>query len=48
MGLQNYQYNRILREYDSRRQQVKWELDQRTEQVYAELPELEQLDQELI
>ena len=48
MGLQNYQYNRILREYDSRRQQAKWELDQRTEQVYARLPELEQLDQELI
>ncbi len=48
MGLKNYQYNTILREYDNRRLQSKFELDRRREIVYEKLPELKAIDDEMI
>ena len=47
MGLRKDQYNRILREYDDRRQQNRWELDQRIRHACQQIPELEQIDQEI-
>ncbi len=48
MGLKNYQINTILREYDNRRLQSKYELDRRREEVYAKLPQLQEIDNEMI
>jgi DNA replication protein DnaC len=48
MALKNYQYNTILREYDNRRLQSKFELDKRKELVYQEVPELTEIDKELV
>jgi DNA replication protein DnaC len=45
MNLKNYQYNRILREYDSKQLQAKWDLNLRTEEIYNEIPELRDIDQ---
>ena len=47
MALKNFQYNRILRAYDERRQQSRWELDQRIQEIYEKLPEIADLDQEI-
>ncbi|MDD5936702.1 MAG: ATP-binding protein [Clostridiales bacterium] len=48
MGLKNYQFNTILREYDNRRLQSKYELDHRKEIVYDKIPELKAIDDEMI
>lgn len=48
MGLKNYQINTILREYDNRRLQSKYELDLRRNQVYEMIPELKKIDDEMI
>ena len=48
MALKNYQYNTILREYDNRRLQNQHELKKRKEEVYAKIPELTLIDQEII
>ena len=48
MALKNYQFNTILREYDNRRLQSKFELDRRRDLVYGKIPELTQIDQELV
>ena len=48
MALKNYQYNTILREYDNKRLQSQYELKKRKEEVYAKLPELTQIDEEII
>lgn len=48
MGLKNYQFNTILREYDNRRLQSKYELDRRKEIVYDKIPELKAIDDEMI
>ena len=48
MALKNYQMNTILREYDNRRLQSKYELDRRKEQVYKALPELKSIDEEMV
>ena len=47
MGLRKDQYNRILREYDDRRQQNRWELDQRILHAHQQIPELNEIDQEI-
>lgn len=47
MGLKNYQYNRILREYDERQLANRRELDARTAEVYEKIPELSAIDQEI-
>lgn len=48
MALKNDQYNRILREYDERRLQKKYELDKRIQEAYQAIPELRDLEDELI
>lgn len=48
MALKNYQYNTILREYDNRRLQNQHELKKRKEEVYAKIPELTMIDEEII
>lgn len=48
MALKNDQYNRILREYDQRRFQNRFELDKRIQEAYQAIPKLKELEEELI
>lgn len=48
MALKNNQYNQILREYDERRFQNKYELDKRVEAAYQAIPLLMELEDEII
>lgn len=48
MALKNNQYNQILREYDERRFQNKYELDKRVEEAYQAIPLLMELEDEII
>ena len=48
MALKNDQYNQILREYDSRRFQNKHQLDRRIEEAYDRIPQLKELEEEMI
>lgn len=48
MALKNFQYNKILREYDSRQLQNKYDLDQRTAEVYEKIPELKDIDSQIV
>ena len=48
MALKNDQYNRILREYDERRLSNKYELDKRIQEAYQAIPQLKELEDELI
>lgn len=48
MALKNDQYNRILREYDERRFQNKFELDKRREEIYRLIPKIKELEEQLI
>ena len=47
MGLKNYQYSQILREYDARRLRAKHEQDQRIREVKERIPEIARLDQQI-
>jgi len=46
--LKNEQYDQIIREYDNRRFQAKFELDKRREEAYRLIPELKSLEDEMI
>ncbi len=48
MALKNDQYNQILREYDSRRISDKHDLDRRISHAYDLIPELKELEEEII
>ncbi|HKL99916.1 MAG TPA: ATP-binding protein [Mobilitalea sp.] len=48
MALKNDQYNQIIREYDNRRFQNKYELDRRREEAFLAVPELKELEDEMI
>ncbi len=48
MALKNYQYNKILREYDNKQLQNKHDLDVRTQEVYTLIPELKVIDDEVV
>ena len=48
MALRNDQYNQILREYDNRRFQNKHDQDKRIKEAYEKVPELKQLEEEMI
>lgn len=48
MALKNYQYNKILREYDNLQLQNKHALDVRTQEVYELIPELKVIDDEVV
>lgn len=44
MGLKNYQYDVILRQFDARRLRSKYMLDKRTEEIYNKCPEILDID----
>lgn len=48
MGLKNFQYNKILREYDKKQLQNKHDLDLRIKKAYHAIPELKELDNRMI
>lgn len=48
MPLKNFQYNTILREYDSRQLKNKHELDMRITKVYGEIKELKEIDDKIV
>ncbi|MBP1754840.1 MAG: hypothetical protein H6Q59_1238 [Firmicutes bacterium] len=48
MALKNDQYNQILRDYDSRRLSDKHDLDRRIAHAYGLIPELKELEEEII
>lgn len=48
MSLKNFQYNTILREYDSRQLKNRHELDMRISKVYEEIPELKEIDERIV
>lgn len=48
MALKNDQYNQILREYDNRRFQSKFDQDRRRDEAFCNIPELKQLEDEII
>lgn len=48
MALKNFQYNKILREYDSRQLKNRHDLELRTNEVYKKIPQLQTIDEEII
>ncbi len=48
MSLKNFQYNKILREYDNKQLQNRHDLDIRIEEVYSAIPELKKIDDEVV
>lgn len=48
MALKNDQYNQLLREYDTRRFQNKHDLDRRRTEAYAAVPELKEIEDEIV
>ncbi|MDF2472600.1 MAG: ATPase [Anaerocolumna sp.] len=48
MALKNFQFNKILREYDEKQLKNKHEMDRRTEEVYAAIPEMKEIDDRIV
>lgn len=48
MALKNFQFNKILREYDSRQLDNRHALELRTEEVYEKIPELKEIDEKIV
>lgn len=48
MGLKNYQYNAIMREYDERQSAARYLLEKRQEEVEAKIPAYRELEQRII
>ena len=48
MAIKNDHYNQILREYDNRQFANKHALDKRREEVFAAVPEIKALEDEMI
>ncbi len=48
MALKNYQYNKILRDYDNRQLEAKHALDIRMEEAYGKIPALKEIDDEIV
>lgn len=46
--LKNAQYNKILREYDSKQLKARHDLDKRIKEVNERIPELEEIDREIV
>ena len=44
MNLQNIQFDRIMREYDSQRMEEAYRQSKRQEEIYARLPRVKELD----
>lgn len=48
MQLKNFQYNKILREYDKRQLENRHELEERVKKIYSILPELKEIDDQIV
>lgn len=48
MQLKNFQYNKILREYDKRQLENRHELEERVKHIYSILPELKEIDDQIV
>ena len=48
MGLTNYQYNKILRDYDKKQLENKHDLDLRIKKAYERIPKLKEIDEKMI
>lgn len=48
MQLKNFQYNKILREYDKRQLENRHELEERVKKIYSILPELKVIDDQIV
>ncbi len=48
MGLKNYQYNKILRDYDDKQLDNNHELNLRVKNAYTKIPELKEIDDSII
>lgn len=48
MGLKNYQYNKILRDYDRKQLENKHNLDLRVKEAYEKIPKLKEIDNTMI
>lgn len=48
MQLKNFQYNKILREYDKRQLDNRHELEERINRIYSILPELKEIDDQIV
>ena len=48
MPLKNFQYNKILRDYDAKQLESKHNLDLRTEEIYKTIPEMKEIDDKVI
>lgn len=48
MAIKNDQYNQIVREYDNRQLQNRYELELRRKEVYQAIPKLKKLEEEMI
>ena len=48
MQLKNFQYNKILREYDKRQLENRHELEERVRHIYSILPELKEIDDQIV
>ncbi|WP_310602815.1 ATP-binding protein [Anaerosporobacter sp.] len=48
MQLKNFQYNKILREYDKRQLENRHELDKRIKYIYSVLPEIKEIDDQIV
>ncbi len=48
MQLKNFQYNKILREYDKRQLENRHELEKRINHIYSILPEMKEIDDQIV
>ncbi|WP_455715953.1 ATP-binding protein [Anaerosporobacter sp.] len=48
MQLKNFQYNKILREYDKRQLENRHELEKRMKHIYEILPEMKEIDDQIV
>ena len=47
MALSNSEYNFLMREYEERRYASKWDLEQRTKEVYKAIPRIKEIHDEI-
>ena len=45
MKLNNYQYDRLLQQFDEKRMNARYELEQREEEIYTKLPRIKEIDE---
>ena len=45
MKLNNYQYDRLLQQFDEKRMNARYALEQREEEIYTKLPRIKEIDE---